>query len=444
MRQIKSLTLGIAVLVNLALAGSAMAQYAPPSPPPTPSSPRAVLSTPQTGSVPSVPTPPRNTGTASAPVPVPPPPPADLMQSQAEKDILQQSGGQYPVMDRTTSYSLGAIQKAWNSPYMSSGQATPGVMRYVWRPDFIMAVRTREYMVTTINLPAWEQIANIVVGDPVVFDAKRIKQNIFAIRPSHAGADTNVTVIGGSGNVYSFYVRSEGWNSDQVSDITIYVDANRPASTSMGSTVNDVIASANINSATGGDTVVAGKPANPTAPDYIREIAFKPENLKFDMRILAPTMDDAEIAPQRVFNDGIWTYFDFGAKSDYVRRPVAYLVVDVVDTMVNTRTAGPNGNILIAESVGDFTLRNGNRVVCVHRTDRPITARSTEFQDKMRNIAPAMPNQVVVMRPPQPMGPRPQPRDAAPSMPGFLGGISNWFGGNVRVAPSPTPNNVEK
>lgn len=351
---------------------------------------------------------------------------------------MDQSDGKYPVMERSASYSLGALQKAWDSPYASAGQFTPGVMRYVWRPDYVMAVRTREYMVTTLQLPAWEQITNIIVGDPVVFDAKRIKQNMMAIRPTHAGADTNITAIGGSGNVYSFYIRSEGWNSDQVTDITVYVDANRPATVSGGATVNDVI-NASMDSAT--VNASGAKPSAAMPPDYLREIAFKPENLKFDMRILAPTMDDADIAPERVFNDGIWTYFDFGKKADYVRRPVIYQVVDGVDTMVNTRTAGPAGNILIAETVGDFTLRNGNRVVCVHRMDRPMTVRSAEFQDRMRNVAPAMPNQVVVMRPPQPMGPRPMPRSSAPSMPGFLGGISNWFGGNTYVTPAPS---VEK
>lgn len=445
--------LGLGLILNLAVGGFAMAQYMPPSPP-SASSPSAVLTPPSGPSMNTSlpPSPSRRTTystttttTAPAPVPTaavpPPPPPPDLMQSQVERDINDQSGGQYPVMERSGSYSLGALQKAWDSPYNSAGQMAPGVMRYSWRPDFIMAVRTREYMVTTINLPSWEQITNIIVGDPVVFDAKRIKANIIAVRPNHAGADTNVTAIGGSGNVYSFYVRSEGWNSDQVSDITVYVDANRPATVSGGSTVNDMISSVSMDSSVGNGLSGTGKPG-PVAPDYVREIAFKPENMRFDMRILAPSMDDAEIAPERVYNDGIWTYFDFGSKADSVRRPVVYQLVDGVDTMVNTRTAGPTGNVLIAESIGDFTLRNGNRIVCVHRTDRPISARSAEFRDRMNNVAPSMANQLVVMRPPQPVAPRPYPRNANPSMPGVLGGISNWFGNNVSATPA--PNSVEK
>ena len=44
---------------------------------------------------------------------------------------------------------------------------------------------------------------------------------------------------------------------------------------------------------------------------------------------------------------------------------MVYRVVDGVDTPVNTRT---KGHMLIAESSGAFTLRNGQRVVCV----RPV------------------------------------------------------------------------
>jgi hypothetical protein len=106
-------------------------------------------------------------------------------------------------------------------------------------------------------------------------------------------------------------------------------------------------------------------------PDYLRSIMFNPENLQFNMRIFARHPGDTEIAPIRAFSDGIWTYFDYGHRADTVQRPVVFRVIDGVDSMVNTRTAGPNGNLVIAEAVGNFTLRNGNKVVCVYRTDYP-------------------------------------------------------------------------
>lgn len=370
---------------------------------------------------------------------------------------MDQSGGQYPVMERSTSYSLGALQKAWDAPFASSGQSAPGVVRFNWRPDLVMAIRTREYMVSTITLPVWEQVSNVIIGDPVVFEAKRIKGNIVAIRPSHAGADTNITIVGISGNLYSFYIRSEGWNSDQVTDLTVYIDAMRPANMSSNNGIDDMtIAAMNAPTASGGDAFFnstgvsgAGLPQGVTPPDYVRQIAFKPENLQFDMKILAPTPDDADIAPMRVYNDGIWTYFDFGSKSDSMRRPVVYQVVDGVDTMVNTRTAGPVGNVLIAEAVGDFTLRNGNRVVCVHRTDRTIPQRSESAQNRIKDASPGVQNQLYVMQPPVSYSPAP----VAPITPSmtprpdnsrYLDGVSGWFGNNVTVTPMPSTTHMEK
>jgi type IV secretory pathway VirB9-like protein len=232
-----------------------------------------------------------------------------MLGGQSERDIMEQSSGQYPVMDRSTSYSMGALQKAWDAPYASAGQTAPGVIRFGWQPDFVMALRVREYMVSTVNLPDWEQITNIIIGDPIVFEAKRIKSNIFAIRPSHAGADSNITVVGSSGRIYSFYVRSEGWNSDQVTDITVFVDSPRPPQAMAN-------AQSNTPATPGIEAMVGGADKGAVPPDYVREIAFKPENLQFNMKIFAPTPDDVEIAPERVYNDGIWTYFDFGAKSD--------------------------------------------------------------------------------------------------------------------------------
>jgi type IV secretory pathway VirB9-like protein len=97
------------------------------------------------------------------------------------------------------------------------------------------------------------------------------------------------------------------------------------------------------------------------------------------MRMFARNEADTDIAPERIFEDGIFTYFDFGDRSDSIARPVVHHLVDGVDTAVNTRTAGARGNILIAEAVGDFSLRNGNRVVCVRRANLKQTATPIEI-----------------------------------------------------------------
>jgi ComB9 competence protein len=307
----------------------------------------------------------------------------DVGRGGATQDInnLQNfTNGQFPDINRSSRGVLHYIQEEWNNPQAASGQIAPGVMRYIWRPDFIMPIRTREIMLTTIEFPPWEHIDPVVNGDETSFEIKTLKRNILLIRPRVAGADTNVTAFGASGNIYNFYVRSETWNSDQISDLTVYVTA--PMSREQGG--NSPSGSGiNIRSSKmygGGAAAGSGKKSRVfrtgvgniiSPPSHIREIAFKPENLQFDMKILAPNPEDIEIAPLRVFHDGIWTYFDYGDKADTIRRPVIFRVIDGIDTIVNTRTVGENGSIVIAEAVGDFTLKNGSKLICVKRDKAP-------------------------------------------------------------------------
>jgi ComB9 competence protein len=251
----------------------------------------------------------------------------------------------------------------------------------MWHPDFIMSVRTRDFMVTTLILPPWEKANEFYVGDPVVFEAKKIRSNVIAVRSRNAGADSNLTVLGGGGNVYNFYLRSETWNSTQVSDLTVYVDASRNGNDDDGlgsAPVMGTAASFDNSRGTGGAEGGQGQ-AIVNMPDYLRKIVFRPEDLRFDMKMFARNEADVDIAPERIFEDGIFTYFDFGDRSDSIARPVVHHLVDGVDTVVNTRTAGLHGNILIAEAVGDFTLRSGNRVVCVRRADRKQTSTPIEI-----------------------------------------------------------------
>ncbi|MTJ79749.1 MAG: TrbG/VirB9 family P-type conjugative transfer protein [Telmatospirillum sp.] len=308
--------------------------------------------------------------------------PQQLLTS-TEASIDQQAKGQFPTMERGPSLPLGTLQRSWDRPVPASGQAAPGIIHYMWHPDFVMGVRTRDFMVTTVLLPPWERANEFYVGDPVVFEVKRVRPNVVAVRSRNAGADSNLTILGASGNAYNFYLRSETWNSTQVTDLTVYVDAPHPASEGEAFDVRaDTVAGAAL------PGVAAG-----AMPDYLRRIVFRPEDLRFDMKMFIGKDEDADIAPERVFEDGVFTYFDYGDRGDSVARPVVHQVVDGVDTVVNSRTAGKKGNVLIAEAVGDFTLRNGNRVVCVRRIPsaspearHPEGAPATE--DSVRSLRP--------------------------------------------------------
>lgn len=323
------------------------------------------------------------------------------LSTSTEEAIDQQTRGDFPVMERAPSLPLGTLQRAWDRPQPAAGQAAPAVVHYMWHPDFVMPIRTRDFMVTSIILPAWETVSEFYLGDPLVFEARQVRGNAIAVRSRNAGADSNLTVIGASSNIYNFYIRSETWNSSQIPDLTIYVDASQPyrggpAGESLLAArfgdQGDASARAPYDSIGPGPGAAAAA-ADPSfkVPDYIRRIAFRPDSLQFDMKMYAETPADAEIAPERVFHDGLFTYFDFGDRADTVARPVVHLLVDGVDTVVNTRTSGPNGSILIAEAVGDFTLRNGQRVLCVRWEGRPPVTAAVTMGSRGEFIPPPPP-----------------------------------------------------
>lgn len=267
--------------------------------------------------------------------------------------------GDYPGMKRESN-AVGAIQRAWDN---SPGNAGVFVARY--SPDQVYKIRVREFMTTTVVLPEWESIAKAVLGDSYGFKAEQTQPHILVVRSALAGADTTLTVIGGSGRVYPFYIRAEGYNSQNVPDVAVYIKADRPADPTHPAEAS-AAKSERFEKGKAAEKKEASADAarNQTGledPDWLRAIPFDPSKLRFDFTMTG----NKSIAPDRVFSDGIFTYFDYGSDWDESDLPVVYRVVDGVDTPINSRS---KGKMLIAESSGAFTLRNGQRVVCI----RPV------------------------------------------------------------------------
>jgi ComB9 competence protein len=288
----------------------------------------------------------------------PPPSPRDVIDSvAASPDVEDQAKGKYPAMQREETLPLGQIQRAWDK-----APATQGIYNVNYSPDKIIKIRVRQFMPLTIVFPEWETIASDRdAGDSFVFAAQRVGTNKLVIRAKFVGADSTITVIGESGNVYPFYVRAEGANSVNVPDVVVYLHAAPPAGGMMvAPKVQDtnpakLAKPASFNpSASGADREKTGE----KSPDFLKPIAFEANKLSFDFNMSG----DRSIAPKRVFSDGVFTWFDYGDKWDREDLPAVYRVVDGVDTPVNTRV---KGTMLIAEAAGAFTLRNGQRTVCV-------------------------------------------------------------------------------
>jgi ComB9 competence protein len=297
---------------------------------------------------------------ATKPPPPPPPSAKDVIDSvSVNPDVEDEVKGKYPAMQREESLPLGQIQRAWDK-----APPNQGIYNVDFSPERVTKIRVRQFMPVTIVFPEWETLSSDPeAGDNFVFAAERAGTNKLVIRAKFVGADATITVIGDSGTVYPFYVRAEGANSVNVPDVVVYLHAAPPGAGVVITPTNKV--------ANGRKPVARAKPkpassngevTGEESPDFVKPIAFNPDKLTFEFNMSG----DRSIAPQRVFSDGVFTWFDYGTKWDQEDLPAVYRVVDGVDTPVNTRI---KGTMLIAEAAGAFTLRNGQRVVCVRPDD---------------------------------------------------------------------------
>ena len=142
-----------------------------------------------------------------------------------------QSQGQYMPMNLGYAgfNSLGMTQAAWLDPLqnLGEGQSKPAYSKYYWSPDLILPIRLREGMITLLNFPQWELIEDMYIGDNATFDGQISGPNTILLYPrkgANVGVDTNIIIFGRSGNKYVFYVRSEGVNTERLTNSIIDID----------------------------------------------------------------------------------------------------------------------------------------------------------------------------------------------------------------------------
>lgn len=326
-----------------------------------------------------------------------------------------QSQGQYMPMNMGYAgfNSLGMIQSAWLDPMqnLGEGQSKPAYSKYYWSPDLVLPIRLREGMMTLINFPNWELIEDIYIGDNATFDGQISGPNTLLLYPrkgANVGVDTNVIVFGRSGNKYVFYVKSEGVNTERLTNSIIDIDVIDGPSGSGGAGAS----SARMSSIGGGLGVNAshynrggssGMSVDSTftkrfqMADWIKNIPLDPSKFRFDIEVYVPNPDDVVIAPERVWRDDIFTYIDLGEKAlNMTQRPIVTLIVERIEVPVGFRTKGPNNRLIIVEGIGDMVMRNGKRIVCLkmRRSDDAgleDATYATDFEDSRWDVPPALP-----------------------------------------------------
>ncbi len=321
---------------------------------------------------------------------------AVFAQTDQFSGALEESAGNYPVMDMGYISSLGMQQKAWNNPmrHLGEGQTKPGYSRYLWKQDVVLPIRLREGMMTLVNFPTWELIENVWIGAKEAFAGEIAAPNALILYPTPgmAGVDSNLVVFGRSGNRYAFYVRTETYNTERIthSIIDIIVTDGPNANVSGGSGTKSAPHWASSNRGAG--HIQPGQSLNPqiglntasNAPiDWLDNIPVNPEEFRFDLDIFIPNPDDVEIAPERVWRDEVFTYIDLGQKAlSMNERPIVSLIIQGSESPVGFRTKGPHGRLIIVEAIGDLVLRNGKRLICIKlRKDPAFGLDKTDYAE---------------------------------------------------------------
>ena len=313
---------------------------------------------------------------------------------------IEQSNGQYSEIDMPF-WSLGMQQKAWNKPmeHLGEGQSKPGYSKYYWTPDLVLPLRIREGMHTLVNFPSWELIENVFIGNESAFGAQKVAQNglmIFAASVDLVGMDTNMIVFGRSGNRYVFYLRSETFNTDRITNAVVDIIVNDakfvPDESGLTPAASGAVGSGGGfgGGFTGGSNFGRSgnkkTTKNPTE-DWLVDLEVDPEKLRFDIDVFAPNPADIEIAPERVWRDEIFTYIDFGPKAlTMMERPVVNLLSQGSEVPIGFRTRGPNGRLMVVEGIGDLVLRNGKRLLCLKIRKDP--AYGTEWVEYEASVQP--------------------------------------------------------
>lgn len=341
---------------------------------------------------------------------------------QAPSTVLP---GQYDAESiREATAPVDQIQKV-----MTTAEGLKSATQVVhFHPVDVYTVFLRVGAISLITLPFSEEIQHAVLGDDTVFQMQFLKNsgrpanNVLALSTSQMRVDTNLVIFTTSQKIINFWLRSIDPNSTDHSPTIQTIVTTAPLSFSTApvssspsgreqnqrgtilhgagrtsaagdrvpyqateydqsrAVIDELGGAAAGQSAPNNDVWAYGRTEDisevqiPAAsnvrqreqPDVIRQIKFDPTNLRFgDYAILLQTPDARAIAPVRVYHDGIYTYLDFEDENRPREGPSIRQVIDEIDSPVNWEVLGANGDRLAVHTIGDFTLRAGDMIVCI-------------------------------------------------------------------------------
>jgi type IV secretory pathway VirB9-like protein len=249
------------------------------------------------------------------------------------------------------------------------------VKNFYYSPDSKKSfyIKTRRFIDTIINFPEDEEVAFIVLGDDQAFivqDFGQIMPNSIVVTTQISGADSSLIVKMKSGNSYKFILASYELDSNVMPFLEVNVNYTEEKENNEIKTEEMIYDKARKDKDYLRRVKIIKTLRNNDNfngyVDYLKSLK-SPDQINANYKMKG----SEEIAPDGIFDDGMWTYFDFRKNFVSNRLPALYKVVNGYDVLVNFRIE--NG-FLIAETLSEsgFTLKNGEDYVCVKPTESLI------------------------------------------------------------------------
>lgn len=320
---------------------------------------------------------------------------------------------------------LNAIQ---NSFFSKKRNPQDNNLNIIYKAGDTPKVRLRYAMTTTFIFDG-DTIAYVSLGDSSFFEVLAPKKegydlsNILIIKPLLIGVDTNLTVIGKSGKIYTFYLFSTHFTNSRNPVLTVFISDDRKIgkidiippevkkeeklkklqeleainkqliqSSNEKIDTTPIQASKVLKNSTNNDEdkINEGKSVDYASKEVddgkFIKIGDESNHLFIDKSKIKkhyyqsprkkrmwwslwlykkPYKQAQDLKAIDIFDDGKYTYFKYDREKALSKFPYPYKVVDGYDNPINSRVVG---NYIIAEDVNPkWTLRLGEEYVCVQK-----------------------------------------------------------------------------
>ena len=213
-----------------------------------------------------------------------------------------------------------------------------------------------------IEFSAGETISTISMGNPTLWLVETLDNRIFLKPVGEDNSETNMTVLTNK-KVYHFELVAKEAKGLADKDLIFVVKFSYPDDKDK-------------------NLVEFAKTPPSDEPD-MRDLSSYNFNYQYT--------GEKTIAPSKVFDDGVFTYFQFNSRNSEV--PAIYSVdSEGFESLINYRITG---TYMVVEKVApQYSLRNGSDIVCVYNMETYINGkiRRSTVMPNDKNVQPAMQN----------------------------------------------------